>query len=984
MQKIHDLVESLICEDEITEVRIHHLKEWINFHGGNVQYNKPSVEFCEGIEDILKDKTIVKEEKIELLERELRDFQFENKVANLCTRVKEKKNIGIDLIDLIDNESAIKEIHRMAERNLMQVLRSYTGKCMDQEIIVVSLVLIAMLEYDGNYYNNVKKMYQDLYAEFSQQKIENEIRSILNKYKKIESGSRSRKINVALENAIVPQTFLSAFFEFIFDIYKLNFEYDLPKDPFEDFYFVFDGLRNSKLSDGDDISINVTQKTYKLIASTKQLIIRDDDLEALIKLSIMIIQLIDKRFWNKEVKILNPYLKAGYEGWEKGLKENTKDSHVCRKSHSEFRSRWEPRFILFNQSVYLNPPIHRVKSQYDYRDIAIIVINDGQEIYRNNRCDIREIIGGYQVNTERIEINKPLGKLIYRLVIGDEIIYDSREKLYRSYIVFNDEGKELGDNTDFEGRVCIVYKEGEIELDNIIIKDDYCIGYKLVRWGEFLEIGHDIFSFSSMIKPDIFGKIYPKCGVKQEGKEKLMSVYYDTCFLVFEAINLSNKFEIVINDKSYKLKDMRYKATEKVGSIKYVVDLNIQQSSIYNIEVNQLSQGKRNNIFKSKLVYDTRLDYSKEDIDHSSYRVKIISSLFNNIIDKVVTIENFTLDFIEFEYNGYKYHYYIPFDFRIYKLSNMKWCSPNIDIWIGDISDGSMLTLYDSQCDGLSIYTESGILLEDDIKLIDKGYYKQFLVDFLISYKNDNRYVTLVFTGNKKAQYILRCYNKCIIDKEKTEILCYETPKKVTITPIFYGKNKVFYELFNPTGERIFKSEFLESGQVSTLTNFESFQEYKIYFHEMTTFLQIIKKPTPLLEVHRTFYAREDFVGRAFKIVEAHFNQRREGKLQEKRWFFHKYYVKFTNMIDAEKGIFEGQIYSKSVYRGIYYLYNINPVDIEISGNIFDDTMAIYITNQGDGLLFDYEHKGIMNSMEHSTAPDIFLYKISLKGEDVS
>lgn len=318
MQKIHDLVESLICEDEITEVRIHHLKEWINFHGGNVQYNKPSVEFCEGIEDILKDKTIVKEEKIELLERELRDFQFENKVANLCTRVKEKKNIGIDLIDLIDNESAIKEIHRMAERNLMQVLRSYTGKCMDQEIIVVSLVLIAMLEYDGNYYNNVKKMYQDLYAEFSQQKIENEIRSILNKYKKIESGSRSRKINVALENAIVPQTFLSAFFEFIFDIYKLNFEYDLPKDPFEDFYFVFDGLRNSKLSDGDDISINVTQKTYKLIASTKQLIIRDDDLEALIKLSIMIIQLIDKRFWNKEVKILNPYLKAGYEGWGKG------------------------------------------------------------------------------------------------------------------------------------------------------------------------------------------------------------------------------------------------------------------------------------------------------------------------------------------------------------------------------------------------------------------------------------------------------------------------------------------------------------------------------------------------------------------------------------------------------------------------------------------------------------------------------------------
>lgn len=985
MQKIHDLVESLICEDEINAVGIRHLKEWMNSYDDNIQYDKPSIELCEGIEDILKDKTITKEEKIELLEMKVKDTQFENKVADLCERVKEKKNIGIDLIDLINNESAIKEIHRRAENNLIQAISSYTGKCMNQEIIVVSLVLIAMLEYDGNYYNSVKKTYHDLYGEFSKQKIENEIRLILNKYKKIESGSRGRKINIALENAIVPQTFLSAFFEFIFDIYKLNFEYDLPKDPFEDFYFVFDGLRSSKLFDGDDISINVTQKTYKLIASTKQLITRDDDLEALIKLSMIIIQLIDKRFWNKEVEIVNPYLKAGYEGWEKSLKESAKDGSACRKSYSEFRSRWEPRFILSNQSVYLNPPIHRVKSQYDYRNIVIVVLNDGEEIYRNNRCDIREIIGGYQVNIEKIEINKPLGKLVYRLAVGDEIIYDSREKLYRSYIVFNDEGKEVSDNTDFEGRVHIVHKEGETELDNTIINEDYCVGYKLVRLGDFLEIGHDIFTFFSMIEPDIFGKIYPKCGVKQEGTGRLMPVYCDTCFLVFETNNSSNKFEIVINNKSYKLKNMRYKATEKIGSTKYVVDLGIYQSGIYNIVVNQLSQGKRSNIFKSTLVYDAGLDYSKENIDNSSYRIKIISSLFNDVIDRVVTIEDFTLDFIEFEYDGYKYNYCIPFDFRVYKLSNMAWYSPNIDIWIDDISDGSMLTLYDSQCDGLSIYTESGILLEDDIKLIDKGYYKQLPVDFLISYKNNNRYVTLVFTVNEKAQYMLRCYNKCIIDEEKTEIICFETPKKVTITPIFYGKNKVFYELFNPTGERIFKSEFLESGQVSTLTNFESFQEYKIHFHEMTTFLQIIKKPTPLLEVHRTFYAREDFVGRAFKIVEAHFNQRREGKLQEKRWFFHKYYVKFTNMIDAEKGIFEGQIYSKSAYKGIYYLYNINPVDIEITSNVSDDDiMAIYITNQGDGLLFDYEHKGIMNSMEHSKAPDIFLYKINLKGEEIS
>lgn len=96
---------------------------------------------------------------------------------------------------------------------------------------------------------------------------------------------------------------------------------------------------------------------------------------------------------------------------------------------------------------------------------------------------------------------------------------------------------------------------------------------------------------------------------------------------------------------------------------------------------------------------------------------------------------------------------------------------------------------------------------------------------------------------------------------------------------------------------------------------------------------------------------------------------------------FNKYYLKLTDVIDAEEGLFEGQIYSKS-YKGDFFLYNINPVEVELCSDVIDGTMDIYMTNQGDGLLFDPEHKGILNSMEHPTAPDIFLYTISIKGED--
>lgn len=982
--ELNGIIEGVVCDEEVNEAEVLRLKEWMDAYGDSIRDHKPSAELCKAIDDILEDGIVTEEEQAELLDMintRIKNAQFENKLAYLCKLVKEKRNIGTDLIDILNNESAMNEIHNRAERNLMQAVGSYSGYCRNQEIIVVSLVLIAMLEYDGNYYDSVRNTYKSLYERFSEQKIEGKIRSILSKYKKqSDSGSRTRIINVALENAIVPQTFLPAFFEFIFDIYKLNFEYDLPEELYEDFQFVFEGLRSNMLSDGDDISINITQKTYKLIAATKQLISREDGLDAVIRLSIIVVKLIDRRFWDKEVKLYNPYLKAGYESWEKTLKERARGGHERKKNDSELKSRWEPKFSMYNNSVYLNPPAHRVKSQYDYRDIAVVVLNDGEEIYRNNNCDIREIIGGYQVNTDKIELTKPLGKLTYRLVAGDEIIYDSKDKLYRNCIVFNSEGQEINNNIDFEGTVYIIYKKGEAIVDNILTKDNYCIGYKLVRLGDAIEIGHDVFNFSSMAKPGIFGQLYTNCGVQKENEDKIIPVYHDNCFVVFEADNISSKFEIDINGKPHKLSEMQYKTTEKSGSTKYVVELNLQESGVYEIAVNQLAAGKKNRILQTEMAFDEELIFSKDIIDDSSYRIQVTSKLLQRNIDKEVMVAGFNPSFIKFDYAGVNYSYFIPFDYGFYKLSGCDWCSQSDDLWIDDINDKTILSLYDSECDGLLLYTESGTLAEDDIKLIDRGYYKQLPIFFLTSYKNGNRYVTLAFTANGKVKYAVSCYNKCIIDEEKTEISCVDNPKKVTITPVYHGKNKVFYELFNPAGEKILTSKLLESGQTSTLTNFKSFQEYIFQFHEKTKILQL-RKNTLLLEKYRTFYAKEDFIGRSYKITEAYFNQVIRGEFVEKQWFFNKYYLKLTDVIDAEEGLFEGQIYSKS-YKGDFFLYNINPVEVELCSDVIDGTMDIYMTNQGDGLLFDPEHKGILNSMEHPTAPDIFLYTISIKGED--
>lgn len=166
MQNINELngiIEGIICDGEVNEAEVLHLKDWMNAYGESIRDHKPSADLCKLIDDILKDGVVTEEEQVELLDilnTKIKNIQLETKIAYLCKLVKEKKNIGVDLIDILNNESAMNEIHSRAESNLIQAINSYGGYCRNPEIVVVSLVLIAMLKYDGNYYDSVCDTYK--------------------------------------------------------------------------------------------------------------------------------------------------------------------------------------------------------------------------------------------------------------------------------------------------------------------------------------------------------------------------------------------------------------------------------------------------------------------------------------------------------------------------------------------------------------------------------------------------------------------------------------------------------------------------------------------------------------------------------------------------------------------------------------------------------------------------------------------------------
>ena len=117
---------------------------------------------------------------------------------------------------------------------------------------------------------------------------------------------------------------------------------------------------------------------------------------------------------------------------------------------------------------------------------------------------------------------------------------------------------------------------------------------------------------------------------------------------------------------------------------------------------------------------------------------------------------------------------------------------------------------------------------------------------------------------------------------------------------------------------------FLENGILES-TEISSFENYKITFYEKEKGLSL-KKERILKEYDRIFYAREDFVGRFFKVKEVLFDQYVKGEFLRKQHYFNKIFVCFTKRVSED--IFVGKVYVKT-NNGSFALNNINPVNIE-------------------------------------------------------
>ena len=286
LNELNGIIEGIVCDSVINEDEVRNLNNWLNDNKqlrGITVYDNISLIVMKVLDDNIV-TTDEQKELLHLISSSIIDSKSNLRIEYLKKQIRARNIIGIDLIELIDNEDMIRKIHYSAEIQLKRKMESYSGiSVADDEIIFLSLVLIALMEYDGSFYDKVETVYSDLYEHGSEQRINGTIRSLIRKYEiPMYREKTERIINTVLLQSIVPQYFLSCFFEFIFDIYQKNFDYSLSNcDLMNEFDFIYSGLRKKLNLEDDSLTLNVTKKTYRLIKTTKSLIQKEENFESI-------------------------------------------------------------------------------------------------------------------------------------------------------------------------------------------------------------------------------------------------------------------------------------------------------------------------------------------------------------------------------------------------------------------------------------------------------------------------------------------------------------------------------------------------------------------------------------------------------------------------------------------------------------------------------------------------------------------------------
>ncbi len=408
----------------------------------------------------------------------------------------------------------------------------------------------------------------------------NNIRSILCECVKdgLEENNRwffGEKNNNAYKSSIVIHSFATKkswiyFCDFLFNFYKENLNYKyIHNDPLINVMISY--LQNKIIDPTEKIDeIKISSNTYQFREGLKKLIIYRP--KYFTKLVHVMLKHIDDIYWNNdnstscyEEKLCDEWMKQKIEKIYFGRNTNRSEN---KKNIALDYSRITPSYQLNDEKIFINFPDIRLQKN----DISSACVN----IY----CDDNLI------DTKALEFyGNKLGKTIkefslnvndYRslnirieIYLDSDKIFDSKESLYRSYLIFKGDREVLNDNQLKNNENYYIFLSSELDVKFQNIEETEINHYKSIK-GFFLEFEKDFCIYING-KPILFDTInshdngmIPKIFAANEINDAIYSlnniryrILNNTNELKIAFFqNKINKYKILLNDEVVNWNDL--------------------------------------------------------------------------------------------------------------------------------------------------------------------------------------------------------------------------------------------------------------------------------------------------------------------------------------------------------------------------------------------------------------------------------------------
>lgn len=370
--------------------------------------------------------------------------KMEEFIESFIKSLKNKELVGIELMDQLKYTELVEEIHRSA---LMIISNSNHVKPKTSKFIVfASLILIAIENYNGNFWDPAHNTYQKLspfYNISKWQSYESAVREMISEFY-IGPAIQTRKINWLLMQAIVPAQYLFDYFDMMLEVYTYDLRASLPDDDAElddVMTSIIGQISRKNYSSEDKFQSKVSNQAYRLIQSTRDAMKSKIYRRSVVKFSRVILKMIDHYVQNRSNYLQSEsFITSKMDEWfdEKG---KSRYDYLRRHFHDDKKRKpisWKPTFILKDQRLYLVTKTIFLPEDIDFSLIKIRIQSNQKDIYIIDKPEILSDDGlSAELSSNEIAVNFSPFNLVIKIDGLDIPDYH----LNNEFLVFNQKGR---------------------------------------------------------------------------------------------------------------------------------------------------------------------------------------------------------------------------------------------------------------------------------------------------------------------------------------------------------------------------------------------------------------------------------------------------------------------------------------------------------------------------------------------------------------